>query len=143
MKGSYDTDFSEWAFNQAALLREGKLSELDLENVLEELESMGKNDQRGYISSFKNLFSHLLKWKFQSQFRSSSWANTIKRSRLEITDWEEENTSFIPKRDDFMEKAYKKAKREASSETGLPESLFPTDLPWEYETFMNESFFPE
>jgi len=142
MKGNYDTDFSQWAFDQAELLRAGKLSELDLENVLEELESMGKNDQRGYVSSFKNLLSHLLKWQYQTDRRSQSWVNTIRRSRLEIIDWEEENTSFIPRRNEFIAKGYKKARKEAATETNLPETLFPESCPWDFETFMNETFFP-
>lgn len=142
MKGNYDNDFSQWAFDQAELLRAGKLHELDIENVLEELESMGKNDQRGYVSSFKNLFSHLLKWQYQPERRSVSWVNTIRRSRDEIFDWEDDNKSFIPKRDDFIDKAYSRAKKNAASETQLPESLFPSQCPWDFETFMNDEFFP-
>lgn len=143
MKSCYETDFSQWAFEQADLLRAGKLSELDIENVLEELESMGKNDQRCYISSFRNLLSHLLKWQYQSEKRSSSWVNTIRRSRDEILDWEEDNTSFIPKRENFIDKAYKRAKKKASTETQLPQSLFPSSCPWDFETFMHNDFFPD
>ena len=37
----HDRDFHAWTFQQSALLREGRLSEADVEHIAEELESMG------------------------------------------------------------------------------------------------------
>ena len=57
----YDTDFYAWANEQAALLRAGRLSEADIENVAEEIESMGKSEKRELISRLTILLLHLLK----------------------------------------------------------------------------------
>ncbi len=48
MRDLYDTDFYSWTERQAQLIREGRLSELDLENILEEIESMGRSDYRAF-----------------------------------------------------------------------------------------------
>jgi Domain of unknown function DUF29 len=42
----YDEDFYAWTVEQARLLRSGKLSSLDVENLAEEIESLGRSDKR-------------------------------------------------------------------------------------------------
>lgn len=44
---SYDEDFFVWTQHQATLLRDGKWDALDLLNLAEEIESLGKRDRRG------------------------------------------------------------------------------------------------
>ncbi|HVI30414.1 DUF29 domain-containing protein [Hansschlegelia sp.] len=63
----YDTDILLWSERQAALLRDlktrasGLPNELDLENVAEEIESVGRSEQRAFESYVKQVFVHLLK----------------------------------------------------------------------------------
>lgn len=38
----YDSDFYSWTIEQASLLRAGRFGELDLEHVVDEVESIGK-----------------------------------------------------------------------------------------------------
>jgi hypothetical protein len=47
MKSDYDNDFYEWTQYQAAAPAAGHVSELDLANLAEEIESLGKRDRRG------------------------------------------------------------------------------------------------
>jgi hypothetical protein len=42
----YDRDFYAWANEQAALLRAGRLTEADIENIVEEIESIGRGEKR-------------------------------------------------------------------------------------------------
>jgi hypothetical protein len=44
-KNLYDTDFAEWAGRTADLLRGGRLAEVDLQNVAEEIEDLGKSER--------------------------------------------------------------------------------------------------
>jgi hypothetical protein len=67
----HDQDFYAWALRNAALLRDGRLSEIDIEHVAEELESMGRSERRELVSRLAILFAHLLKWANQSGRRSS------------------------------------------------------------------------
>ena len=63
----YDTDILLWSERQAALLRglkdaaRGLPNELDLENVAEEIESVGRSEQRAFESYVKQVFIHLIK----------------------------------------------------------------------------------
>ena len=62
---AYEDDFFAWTQDQARLLREGKLTRVDAENVAEEIESMGKSDRREVKSCLRRLIMHLLKWPMQ------------------------------------------------------------------------------
>ncbi|WP_230839566.1 DUF29 domain-containing protein [Gloeobacter morelensis] len=59
-RAGYDEDFHAWAFEQATLLREGRLDKLDLENLAEELESLGRFERRALESRLEVLIVHLL-----------------------------------------------------------------------------------
>src|SRR5271168_5304601 len=90
----YDTDFYAWANEQAALLRAGRLSEADIQNIAEEIESMGRSEKRELVSRLAVLFQHLLKWRYQPGFRGNSWRLTIEDQRQEVSDHLSENLSL-------------------------------------------------
>lgn len=50
VKSLYETDFVEWAAHTADLLRQGRFADVDLANLIEEIESLGRNDQRAVRS---------------------------------------------------------------------------------------------
>jgi hypothetical protein len=52
-------------------LREGHLHELDIVNLLEEIEDMGRSARKAIKSNLIVLLSHLLKFQFQPEQRSS------------------------------------------------------------------------
>ncbi len=80
----YQQDFYLWLCHNIELLRNGRLSEIDVENIAEELDGMSKSQQRELISRLKILFAHLLKWQFQPDRRSTSWKGTIIEQRSQI-----------------------------------------------------------
>jgi hypothetical protein len=51
----------------ARLLQEGQLSALDVANLLEEIEDMGRSEKRAVYSNLKILLIHLLKYSYQSE----------------------------------------------------------------------------
>ena len=78
---TYDSDFHLWSQTQAAAIRDGKFAEIDLENVAEEIESLGSSDRREIRSRLEVLLTHLLKWEFQPEKRKGSWkAPSMKRA---------------------------------------------------------------
>src|ERR1700684_4714536 len=95
-ESSYDRDFYAWANEQVALLRAGKLAQADLEHIAEEIESMGRTEKRELISRLTVLLLHLLKWRFQPEFRSRSWRLSIDGQRLDIEDLLKDNASLRP-----------------------------------------------
>jgi Domain of unknown function DUF29 len=139
----YYTDFYAWANEQAALLRAGRLSEADIENIAEEIESIGKSQKRELISRLTVLLMHLLKWRYQSGLRGRSWRLTIEQQRLGLEDHMGENPSLKSQLDEAMTKAYRHARIEAEGETHLPRSTFPLTCPFTFEEAMNPDFWPD
>jgi Domain of unknown function DUF29 len=84
MGTTYETDVIAWANEQAALLRSGQLSAIDIEHIAEEILDVGKSEQRELASRMAVLLAHLLKWEFQPVRRSRSWELTIKEQRKAI-----------------------------------------------------------
>lgn len=84
IKTDYEHDFYRWTQTQAALLRQGRLDQADLENIAEEIESIGKSDKRVISSYLHNILLHLLKWQYQPSRRSRSWENSIDNSRCQV-----------------------------------------------------------
>lgn len=82
----YEQDYVLWLESSVNVLRQGELSQLDVSNLIEELEDMGRSQKKAVKSNTIRILQHLLKWKYQSEKRSQSWRNTIieHRSRLEL-----------------------------------------------------------
>src|SRR6266852_4161446 len=80
----YEEDFYAWTVEQARLLRSGDLTAIDIANIAEEIESMGRSDRRALESRLTVLLTHLLKWQIQQRLRSSSWSGSIAEQRRRI-----------------------------------------------------------
>jgi hypothetical protein len=140
---TYDEDFYAWSMEQVELLRSGELSEIDTANIAEELESMGKNNRRELGSRMALLLMHLLKWRYQPNRRSPSWATTVRDQRDEIEAILVDSPSLRPVVRDTLSALYTRAKRKAISETGLPEATFPADCPFTPDQILAEDFLPQ
>ena len=60
-KTLYDTDFVEWADQTAALVRAGRFNEVDVENLAEEIEGLGKSERKAVRSQLRRMLMHLIK----------------------------------------------------------------------------------
>ena len=144
MKNSlYDRDFYAWANEQAALLRAGRLAEADIENIAEEIESMGRSEKRELVNRLTVLLLHLLKWQFQPSFRGTSWRLTIEEQRYRLEDHLKDNPSLKAQLEQAMRDAYRLALVEAERETGLARGTFPAAYPHDYDTATRSDFWPE
>ena len=140
MRDLYDTDFYGWIQRQAELIRAGRLSELDLENIPEEIESMGKCDYRALQSRISLVFMHLLKWQYQPE--GHSWERTIREQRKQSKRILKESPGLKSKIPEMLPVAYQYAVEDAHDETGLPLTTFPPECPWTYEQAMDPDFWP-
>ena len=130
---TYETDFYLWTQQQADLLRQGALTALDVENLIEEIESMGKSDRRSIRSHLANIILHLLKWRYQSDRRSNSWSDSIDNGREEVVWILKDSPSLKPHINALINEIYASTRRKASRETGLPLSTFPDVCPFTVE----------
>jgi hypothetical protein len=139
----YDRDFYAWANEQAGLLRAGRLSEADIENIAEEIESMGKSEKRELVSRLAVLLLHLLKWRFQPSRRGTSWEALIANNRDQLEVHLGDNPSLKHLLPDALTQAYRYAARDAAAETGFDKATFPQSCPWTYDQIMDPDFWPE
>jgi hypothetical protein len=139
----YDADFYRWTQTQAAALRAKNFTALDLENLAEEIESLGRSDRRAIVSHMERLLLHLLKWREQPKGRGPSWRTTIRHARREIAKLLAESPSLHDYPARQMMAAYRHAREDAADETGLPLAAFPEACPWAPEQVMHADFWPE
>ena len=143
MASTYESDVVAWANEQAALLRSGNLSALDIEHIAEEIEDVGKSEKRELASRMVVLLAHLLKWKFQPTFRGKIWQNTIAVQRLDIAYELDDVPSLKSSLQDekWLNLVWRKAIVTASNETGLDN--LPDVNPWTIEQVLSDGFWPE
>lgn len=137
---AYDADFHAWLLHQAAMLRAGQLTDLDAENIAEELEGMARTEFRSLVAALKVLVMHMLKWDQQSEFRTRSWVHSIREQRERYAALLEDNPSLKPRRDEALVKAYRLARNAAAYETQLDDSDFPRTCPYDWDNILSRPF---
>lgn len=138
----YESDFYVWTQEQATLLRQQQWHQIDLANLVEEIESLGRQQRQELRDRLSVLLGHLLKWHYQPQQRSRSWLATIRIQRLDIAELLEDNPSLQPYLSAALRKVYPKAIELAVGETNLPNSTFPAECPYELADILAANFFP-
>ena len=139
----YDEDFVEWTQRTAALLRQGRLGELDVPHLAEEIEDMGKRDRRTVESRIEVLIAHLLKWQLQPERRSGSWRATIRtqRSRLELT--LRDSPSLRAEVSTMVSRRYPKAVALVADQTGIAAARLPRRCPFTPDQVLDAGYLPE
>lgn len=139
----YNHDFYGWTQEQAALLRSGRLAELDIDNLIEEIETMGRSERNALESRFCVLLVHLLKWHYQPVRRGTSWILTIKGQRLQLEKLIRINPGLKPEIQAVINDAYRLARIHAAKQTKLDLKIFPEACPWTLEQVVDDDFFPD
>jgi hypothetical protein len=143
MSEKYLTDFSSWISQTAQLLREHRWHEIDLPNLIEEVEDLGKSERRGITSQLIRLLLHLLKWQYQPQRRSDSWLDSITDARTQIELAIEDSPSLRSYPLEQLEQSYHRACRQAAKQISLEISVFPETCPYSLELVLKENWLPE
>ena len=138
----YHKDFAAWTSETARQLRAGRFSEIDVEHVAEEIEDLGKREERELLSRLTVLVTHLLKWNCQADKKTSSWQSTMDTQRAELRRLLRQSPSL--KRTSAASEAeiYPDAVERASIETGLPAHAFPPRCPFSVDEILLRTFFP-
>ena len=145
----YEQDFFAWTKQQANLLKEGRLRELDLPNLIEELEDMGRSNYRELESRLIVLVAHLLKWEYQwnqlqsqwKEFEGKSWRNSIIEQRIQLSGLLEERPSLQNFFQERLTRAYPQANKLIIKETDLLSTEFPAECPYSIDQLLDEDFF--
>ena len=143
MTTAYRQDFYAWAQEQAALIRAGKLTDIDWAQVAEEIDDMGKSEKRAMESRLEVLLMHLLKWQVQQDRRSQSWQRTIRDQRRRLDRLLQENPSPKSLLAESIADVYPSAVIAAANETGLDEDRFPDACPYTDRQIFDREFLPD
>ena len=139
----YDADFLEWVDQTAELLKQGRFDELDIENLIEEVETLGRSERNALKSNLSVLLMHLLKWQYQPSKRTDSWKSTIFEHRDRIQLSLESSPSLKNYYMETLKKRYAVARKKAALETELDISTFPVECSYTADQVIDDEFWPE
>ena len=141
MNTDYHYDLAAWAAHQAELLIAGRMQDLDVANLIEEMEAMSRKEHRELLRRMSILIAHLLKWMYQPTHRGNSWRRTILDQRQEINDLIEDSPSLANHFDEmeWLQKAWQRGVQQAINETGI--KTLPQQAIWTINEIREKDFF--
>ncbi len=136
-------DFIQWLTEQAKLLRDGRLAEVDRNNVAEELDALARAMQRELRERLVRLLQNLLQWEYLSSVRLPAWYNAIQEERQAISNLLAEVPSLRNGLTTTYAEAWHAARERASDATGVEIAVFPRETPYSVDHAVDSAFWPE
>jgi len=140
----YDQDYYLWLRTTINQLRTGQFSAVDLENLLEELETMGRREKRAIESLLIKLLEHLLKlkcWDKERERNQGHWKGEIRTFRREIKKALKDSPSLKSYILEIFDECYQDARTEASDRSQLSIDIFPSIPIGSLEQILDENWF--
>ncbi|MEH1938191.1 MAG: DUF29 domain-containing protein [Nostoc sp.] len=142
----YDEDYYLWLKTTINQLRARQFLSVDLDNLLEELETMGRREKRSIESLLIKLLEHLLKlkcWDKERERNEGHWKGEIRTFRREIKKALKDSPSLKPYILEIFDQCYQDARAEASDRSQLSIDIFPLIPIGSLEQILDENWFPE
>ena len=139
----YNRDYYLWLSHTAQLIKEGKFSELDAANLIEEIEDMGRSEKRAIKSNLVVVLLHLLKYKYQPENRSNSWKSSIREHRRRLRDDFQTSPSLKRYFEEVFDECYQDGREQAADETGLPLDTFPLESTFTPTEVLDPDYLPQ
>ena len=129
----YEDDLHAWAMEQAEHLKAGRFDALDLINLADEVADVGHSQYDKLVSDLARVIQHLLKWDYQAERRSRSWASSVREHRKRVVRQLEKTPSLKGRSQEIIADAYERGRGDALIETGLSEAAIPDNcfLSWD------------
>ncbi|MEB3148027.1 MAG: DUF29 domain-containing protein [Sphaerospermopsis sp.] len=144
-KKLYEQDFYLWIQTTVKLLSEGKLEQLDIENLIKEIDSMGRREKKELKTRLIVLIEHLLKlqyWTEEKDYNARFWRNTVVEQRRQIAYSLADSPSLKSILNDVFLECYQDARNDTLRKYELPSELFPEDSPFSLLDILNADFLP-
>jgi hypothetical protein len=144
-KTLYEQDFYLWLKTTLTLLREGKLEQLDIENLIEEIDSMGRSEKKELKTRLVVLIEHLLKlqyWTEEKDYNARGCRNTVVEQRRQIAYTLADSPSLKGILNDVFLDCYIDARNDTINKYQLPSTLFPKEPSFSLVQVLNADFMP-
>ena len=140
----YEQDFLLWTQQQVEHLKQGCWRDLDIDHLVEELEALGRSEQKELGSYLQVFLMHLLKCRYQPERRTKSWDDTLSNCRDKIHDCLEDTPGLqrFLQDPDWIQKHYRRARRDVAKGTHKPMEAFPAECPFSIQQALDPGFLP-
>jgi|RhiMetdeSRZDD1v2_1073273.scaffolds.fasta_scaffold376840_1 uncharacterized protein DUF29 len=146
----YEQDFYAWTQEQAALLEGRQFDALDIPNLVEEITSLGKSEQRELVHRLEPLLEPLVKLTIAAehlphdlQRAGRLWRITVKTQRVKVAQVLRDNPSLRPTVSQAVADAYAVARLAAAAALDLDEDTVPETCSWTPEQVLAADFWPD
>jgi hypothetical protein len=120
---NYEKDYAAWLEQTATLLKRKMYSSIDWENLIEEIEDMGRNQKRAVESLLLRLIEHILKleyWDAEKERCGNHWKSEIVNFRYQIQKRLKESPSLKKHLEECFPETLEVARESVSKLTGKP-----------------------
>ncbi len=141
----YEQDYALWLEETAQQLKQKKFSFVDLENLIEEIESMGRSERRAVESLLINILVHLFKlayWESERDRNANHWVMEITTFRISIKERLADSPSLKSYYYNNFEKCYKNAIKIVTKKGIIDPSLIPSTPFVTPEQALDDDWFP-
>ncbi|MBW4462771.1 MAG: DUF29 domain-containing protein [Nodosilinea sp. WJT8-NPBG4] len=139
----YKQDYALWLDTTTQLIKAGRLAEIDIANLLEELNDMGRSEKQALTSNLIVVLMHLLKYTYQPGQRSNSWRFTLKEHRRRLQEALDVSPSLRPYLEQIWADCYQEARDLTATETGVGLENFPIESPFTQEQALDRKYLPK
>ncbi|WP_448534273.1 DUF29 domain-containing protein [Parathermosynechococcus lividus] len=141
----YNADYQLWLDQTIAQLKARNFSDLDLDNLIEEIESLGRGEKHAIASYLMRLCEHLLKikyWEAEQETYLRGWKREVINFKLQIQEALETSPSLKSFLQDSFAKQYKNGRKLFLNASDLNASLIPQEPDFSLEQALDEDWFP-
>lgn len=142
----YDRDFYLWIQTTTQLLKERRWENIDWENLIEEIESMGRSERKELKNRLIVTIEHLLKLMYlqaEKTYNARGWRSTIVEQRRQINLSLEDSPSLQSLLKDIFLNCYHIAREDTLRKYQLSSEFFPLDPPFTLAEALDPNYFPE
>jgi len=140
LQSLYETDDSFWLEETIILLKEKRFQDLDVDNLIEELETLGKRDKNAVASLLEQIIRHLLLlqyWTEEYDLNGNHWQTEIIGFRNQLDRLLTNNLQNYLNNE--LEKIYKGALKYVKQKTRFKID-FPEYCPYSLEQLLDENY---
>lgn len=140
LKQLYEIDDQQWLHETISLLKQKKFNELDLENLIEELEALGRNERNAVESLLEQIIRHLLLyqyWTEEHQRNANHWHSEISGFRTQLR--RKLTRNLLNHLRDNQELLYQDALKYLKPKTNF-QIDFPEECPYTIEQLLDENY---